>query len=73
MRAPSPARRDLSRGRGNFSSSSHRNGAVVVAVPLMRMMQVAFDEVVGVAAVRYRLVAASRAMSVLTVVRSTSV
>jgi hypothetical protein len=37
----------------------------------MRMMQVAFDEIVGVAAVRYRLVAASRAMSVLIVVRAT--
>ena len=40
-------------------------------MPLMRMMQVAFDEIVGVAAVRYRLVSASRAMRVLIVVRST--
>jgi hypothetical protein len=40
-------------------------------MPLMRMMQVAFDEVVGVAAVRYRLVSASRAMGVLIVMRST--
>ena len=45
---------------------------MVIAVPLMRMMQVAFDQIVGVAAVRYRLVAASRAVSVLIVVRATS-
>jgi hypothetical protein len=44
---------------------------MVIAVPLVRMVQVAFDEIVGVAAVRYRLVSASRAMSVLTIVRST--
>ena len=37
---------------------------------LMRMMQVAFDEIVGVAAVRYRLVSASWPMGVLIVVRS---
>lgn len=45
---------------------------MIIAVPLMRMMQVAFDEIVGVAAVRHSLVAASRAMSVLIVVRATS-
>ena len=44
---------------------------MVIAVPLMRMMQVAFDEIVGVAAVWYRLVSASRPMCVLIVVRST--
>ena len=43
---------------------------MVIAVPLMRMMQVAFDEIVGVAAVRYRLVSACRPMSVLIIVRS---
>ena len=53
------------------SSSSHRDGAVVVAVPLMRVMQVTFDEIVGVAAVRDRLVSATRSMIVLIVVRST--
>ena len=54
------------------SSSSHRDGAVVVAVPLMRVMQMTFDEIVGVAAVRYRLMSATWPMSVLIVVRSTS-
>jgi hypothetical protein len=42
-------------------------------MPLMRMMQMAFDEIVGVAAVRYRLVSANGAVSVLAVVRSTPV
>jgi hypothetical protein len=44
---------------------------VVVAMPLMRMMQVALDEIVGMAAVRYRLVSATWPMRVLIVVRST--
>ena len=39
-------------------------------MPLMRMMQVAFDEIVGVAAVRNRLVSAIWPMGVLVVVRS---
>jgi hypothetical protein len=38
----------------------------------MRMMQVAFDEIVGVTAVRHRLVPASSAMGVLGVMRSAS-
>ena len=42
-----------------ISSSSHRDGTVIVAMPLMRVMQVAFDEIVGVAAVRYRLMSAT--------------
>jgi len=42
-------------------------------MPLMRMMQMAFDEIVGVAAVRYRLVSATGAVSVLAVVCSTPV
>ena len=44
---------------------------MVVAVPLMRVMQVTFDEIVGVAAVRDRLVAAAWPMIVLIVMRST--
>ena len=36
----------------------------------MRMMQVAADEIIGMAAVRYRVMSAARAMGVLTVVRS---
>jgi hypothetical protein len=52
-------------------SSSHRDGAVVVAVPLMRVMQMTFDEIVGVAAVRDRRVSATWAVSVLIVMRST--
>ena len=59
-------------GRGNFSSSSHCDGAVVIAVPLMRMMQMTFDQIVGVAAVRYRLVSASCSMGVLSVMRAAS-
>jgi hypothetical protein len=54
-----------------ISSSCHRDGTVIVAMPLMRMMQVAFDEIVGVAAVRNRLMSATWPMSVLVVVRST--
>lgn len=44
---------------------------MVIAVPLVRMMQVAFDEMVGVAAVRNRFMSATSPMSVLTVVRTT--
>ena len=44
---------------------------MVIAVPLVRMMQVAFDEMVGVAAVRNRFMSAASPMSVLTVVRTT--
>jgi hypothetical protein len=43
---------------------------VVVAVPLIWMMHVAFDEIVGVTAVRNRLMSATGPMSVLTVVRT---
>ena len=41
-------------------------------MPLMRMMQVTFDEIVGMTAVWYRLVSATRAVRVLIVVRSTA-
>ena len=44
---------------------------MVIAVPLVRMMQVAFDEMVGVAAVRNRFMSATSPMSVLAVVRTT--
>ena len=54
-----------------ISWSCHRDGTVIVAMPLMRVMQVAFDEIVGMAAVRNRLVSATWPMSVLVVVRST--
>ena len=43
---------------------------MVVAVPSIWMMHVAFDDVVGMTAVRYRLMSATGTMSVLTVVRS---
>src|SRR5262245_31942573 len=42
--------------------------AVVVAVIAVRVVQVAADEVVGVVAVRHRLVAATRAMPMALVV-----
>jgi hypothetical protein len=44
---------------------------VVVAVPLIWMMQMAFDEIVSVTAVWDRLMSATGPMSVLTVMRST--
>lgn len=44
---------------------------MVVAVPLVWMMQMAFDEIVGVTAVRDRLMPATGPMSVLTVMRTT--
>jgi hypothetical protein len=43
---------------------------VVVAVPLIWTMQMAFDEIVGVAAVRNRFMSATSPMRVLTVMRS---
>jgi hypothetical protein len=52
------------------SSSRHRNRAVVVAVALMRMMQMAFHKIVDVAAVRNRFMPATGAVCVFPVVRS---
>jgi hypothetical protein len=46
---------------------------MVVAVPLIWMMQMAFDEIVGMTAVRDRLMSATGPMSVLSVMRSTRV
>jgi hypothetical protein len=46
---------------------------VVIAVPLVRVMQVAFHKIVGMTAVRNRFVATAAAMSVFRVVRSTGV
>jgi hypothetical protein len=43
---------------------------VVIAVPLVRMVQMAFDEIVGVAAMRNRFMSASSPMRVLDVVLS---
>jgi hypothetical protein len=43
---------------------------VVVAVPSIWMMHVTFDEIVGMTAVRNRLMSATGTMSVLPVVRS---
>jgi hypothetical protein len=43
---------------------------MVVAVPSIWMMHVTFDEIVGMTAVRNRLMSASGTMSVLPVVRS---
>ena len=48
--------------------SGDLNGAVVVAVALVGVVQVAVDEVVDVIAVRHRLVAAARAVHVAAVV-----
>jgi len=45
---------------------------MVVAVPSIWMMHVAFDDVVGMTAVRYRLMSTTSPMIVLTVVRTTS-
>jgi hypothetical protein len=53
-------------------SSGHRDSAVIVAVPFIRMMHVAFDDVVGMTAVRYRLMSTTSPMIVLTVVRTAS-
>jgi uncharacterized protein YqgC (DUF456 family) len=44
---------------------------VVVAVPLIWMMQMAFDEIVGVTAVRNRFMSATSPMRVLTIMRTT--
>ncbi len=44
---------------------------MVIAVRLVPMMQVAFDEIVGVAAVRNRFMSATSPMRMLAVVRAT--
>jgi hypothetical protein len=54
----------------SFKWSGHRDSAVIVAVPLIRMMHVAFDDVVGMTAVWNRLMSATGTMSMLTVVRT---
>jgi hypothetical protein len=46
---------------------------VVIAVPLVRMMQMAFDEIVGVAAMRNRFMSASSPVRVLAIMRTTGV
>ena len=43
---------------------------MVIAVPLVRMVQMAFDEIVGVAAMRNRFMSATGPMRMLAVVRS---
>jgi hypothetical protein len=43
---------------------------MVVAVPLMRMVQVPLDDVVSMTAVRYRFMSASSPVRVLTIVCS---
>ncbi len=43
---------------------------MVIAVSLVRMVQMAFDEIVGVAAMRNRFMSATGPMRVLAVVRS---
>ena len=45
---------------------------MIVAVPFIRMMHVAFDDVVGMTAVRYRLMSTTSPMIVLSVVRTAS-
>jgi hypothetical protein len=54
-------------------SSSHRDGAVIVAMPLVRMMKVALHEIVFMSAVRNRFMSASSPMRMLTVVRAARV
>jgi hypothetical protein len=46
---------------------------VIIAVALVRMMQVAFDEIVGVAAMRNRFMSASSPVRVLAIMRTTGV
>ena len=66
-----PSRTRASRGRpAGFKPSSDRNGAVVVAVPLVGMMKVSFHEIVFMTAVRNRFMSATSPMRVLTVMRA---
>jgi hypothetical protein len=51
----------------------HLERAVIVAVVAMRMMQVTFDQVVGVVAVRHGLVAAAGAMPMVRVMAAAAV
>jgi hypothetical protein len=48
--------------------SGGRHSSVVVAVALVRMVQVAFHEIVGMATVRYRFMTATTAMSMFALV-----
>jgi hypothetical protein len=54
----------------SFNSSSDRDGAVVVAVPLIGMMKMSLHEIVLMTAVRNRFMPAASAMRVLAVVRA---
>jgi hypothetical protein len=63
--------REWFRLRNQISGGSHCS--VIVAVPLVRVMQVAFHEIVGMATVRNRFMSAAAAMSVFRVVRSAGV
>jgi hypothetical protein len=54
-------------------ASDSCNRPVIVTMPLVRVMQVAFHEIVGMATVRNRFMSAAAAMSVFRVVRSAGV
>jgi hypothetical protein len=54
----------------SFNSSGDRDGAVVVAVPLVGMMKVSLHEIVLMTAVRNRFMSAASSMRVLAVVRA---
>jgi len=63
--------REWFRLRSQISGGSHCS--VIVAVPLVRVMQVAFYQIVGMAAVRNRLMPTLRAMRMLLIVGVTRV
>ena len=58
---------------GGARRSAHDDGAVVVAVAAVGVVQVAIDEVIDVVAVRHRFMAATRAVNVAGRVATTRV
>jgi hypothetical protein len=53
-----------------LKSSSHRHGAVIVAVPVVWMMKMSFHQIVAMTAVRDRFMSATSPMRVLGVMRA---